>query len=37
MTEHRAWVLRIEIAPDNAIDAFYHPYAYATRENSPRT
>ena len=24
---------RIEIAPDNAIDAFYHPYAYAaTRE-----
>jgi hypothetical protein len=29
--------LRIEIAPGNAIDAFYHPYAYAaTRELSPR-
>jgi hypothetical protein len=28
---------RIEIAPGNAIDAFYHPYAYAaTRELSPR-
>jgi hypothetical protein len=28
---------RIEVAPASAIDAFYHPYAYATRrENSDR-
>jgi hypothetical protein len=28
---------RIEVAPANAIDAFYHPYAYAARrENSHR-
>jgi hypothetical protein len=28
---------RIEIAPGNAVDAFYHPYAYAAaRERSPR-
>jgi hypothetical protein len=28
---------RIEVAPAGAIDAFYHPYAYATRrENSDR-
>jgi hypothetical protein len=27
----------IEVAPGNAIDAFYHPYAYAARrENSYR-
>jgi hypothetical protein len=27
----------IDVAPDNAIDAFYHPYAYAARrENSHR-
>jgi hypothetical protein len=28
---------RIEVAPGSAIDAFYHPYAYAARrENSDR-
>jgi hypothetical protein len=28
---------RFEVEPGNAIDAFYHPYAYAaTRENSHR-
>jgi hypothetical protein len=27
----------LEVAPDSAIDAFYHPYAYmAWRENSER-
>jgi hypothetical protein len=27
---------QIEVAPGSAIDAFYHPYAYAWRENSYR-
>ncbi len=28
---------RLEVAPGNALDAFHHPYAYATsRENSYR-
>jgi hypothetical protein len=25
----------IEVAPGNAIDAFYHPYAYAARGENP--
>ena len=25
----------IEVAPTNAIDAFYHPYAYAARRENP--
>jgi hypothetical protein len=25
---------QLEVAPDNAIDAFYHPYAYAARRES---
>jgi hypothetical protein len=24
-----AWVLRIQVPPERALDAFYHPYAYA--------
>ena len=28
--------VQIEVAPRSAIDAFYHPYAYAWRENSHR-
>jgi hypothetical protein len=24
-----AWVLRIQVEPEQALDAFYHPYAYA--------
>jgi hypothetical protein len=27
----------IEIAPSNAIDAFYHPYAYASHSESTRS
>lgn len=25
---------RLDVPPDNAIDVFYHPYAYATRGTS---
>jgi hypothetical protein len=27
---------QIEVAPDNAIDAFHHPYAYAARREAHR-
>ena len=31
-----AWALRIEAQPENALDVFYHPYAYARLQKSPR-
>lgn len=30
-----AWALRIQAQPENALDVFHHPYAYAGRQNSP--
>jgi hypothetical protein len=29
-----AWVLRIQAQPENALDVFHHPYAYAGLQNS---
>jgi hypothetical protein len=29
-----AWALKIQAQPENALDVFYHPYAYAGRPNS---
>jgi hypothetical protein len=28
-----AWVLRIQVEPEHALDAFYHPFAYAGEGN----
>src|SRR6476661_3294151 len=30
-----AWALRVQAQPENALDVFHHPYAYAARQNSP--
>jgi len=30
-----AWALRVQAQPENALDVFHHPYAYAGRQNSP--
>jgi len=29
-----AWALRIHAQPENALDVFHHPYAYASLQNS---
>jgi hypothetical protein len=29
-----AWALRIQAQPENALDVFHHPYAYAGLQNS---
>jgi hypothetical protein len=30
----RTWALRIQAQPENALDVFHHPYAYAGQQNS---